>query len=98
MPHAQSVDNPQRESVGDSSAFWIIFLVTFFLLFALACLARLVGSAAASDVYKRQLFALACLARLVGSDWRALMPGAEGSKSMLQGVKTAVYTLMSQII
>ena len=75
MPHAQSVDNPQRESVGDSSAFWIIFLVTFFLLFALACLAR-----------------------LVGSDWRALMPGAEGSKSMLQGVKTAVYTLMSQII
>ena len=44
------------------------------------------------------LFVLALLARLVGSDWRALLPGAEGSTSMVQGVKTAVYTLMSQII
>ncbi|MEY4285830.1 MAG: hypothetical protein EBV20_01675 [Betaproteobacteria bacterium] len=44
------------------------------------------------------LFVLALLARLVGSDWRSLLPGAEGSTSMVQGVKTAVYTLMSQII
>ncbi|MEY2780923.1 MAG: hypothetical protein RL307_627 [Pseudomonadota bacterium] len=75
MPHAQSVNDHQREPVRDSSAFWIIFLVTFFLLFVIAALSR-----------------------LVGTDWRALLPGAEGSRSMVQGVKTAVYTLMSQII
>ena len=34
---------------------------------------------------------------LVAQDWRAFLPGAEGAKSMLDGVKRAVYTVISQL-
>ena len=30
-------------------------------------------------------------------DWRTYLPGAEGARSMLSGVKSAVYTVISQL-
>jgi light-harvesting complex 1 beta chain len=30
-------------------------------------------------------------------NWRTFLPGAEGARSMLDGVKTAVYTVISQL-
>ena len=44
------------------------------------------------------LFVAVLLAKLVGVHWRELLPGAEDSKSIGQGVKAAVYTFMSHII
>jgi len=41
------------------------------------------------------LLALASLLCL--QNWRSLLPGAEGARSMLDGVKTAVYTVISQL-
>ena len=41
------------------------------------------------------LLALASLLCL--QNWRSLLPGAEGARSMLEGVKTAVYTVISQL-
>lgn len=41
------------------------------------------------------LLALACLLCL--QNWRSLLPGAEGARSMLEGVRTAVYTVISQL-
>jgi len=41
------------------------------------------------------LFALASLLCL--QNWRSLLPGAEGARSMLDGVRTAVYTVISQL-
>lgn len=41
------------------------------------------------------LIALASLLCL--QNWRSLLPGAEGARSMLDGVKTAVYTVISQL-
>ncbi len=37
-------------------------------------------------------------ASLVGMQWRSLLPGAENSKGFVEGVSSAVYTLMSYII
>jgi hypothetical protein len=34
---------------------------------------------------------------LFTQDWRTFLPGAEGARSMLGGVKTAVYTVISQL-
>ncbi len=34
---------------------------------------------------------------LCAQNWRTLLPGAEGARSMLDGVKTAVYTVISQL-
>jgi len=41
------------------------------------------------------LIALASLLCL--QNWRSLLPGAEGARSMLDGVRTAVYTVISQL-
>lgn len=41
------------------------------------------------------LIALASLLCL--QNWRSLLPGAEGARSMLDGVKSAVYTVISQL-
>ena len=41
------------------------------------------------------LLALASLLCL--QNWRSLLPGAEGARSMLDGVRTAVYTVISQL-
>ena len=30
-------------------------------------------------------------------NWRSFLPGAEGARSMLDGVKSAVYTVISQL-
>jgi light-harvesting complex 1 beta chain len=30
-------------------------------------------------------------------NWRTFLPGAEGARSMLDGVKSAVYTVISQL-
>ena len=38
------------------------------------------------------------LASLVGLQWRSILPGAENSKGLFEGVSSAVYTLMSYII
>ena len=44
------------------------------------------------------VFLLLALASLVClQNWRSLLPGAEGARSMLDGVKTAVYTVISQL-
>ena len=41
------------------------------------------------------LLALASLLCL--QNWRNLLPGAEGARSMLDGVKSAVYTVISEL-
>jgi hypothetical protein len=42
-------------------------------------------------------FVIALVAQVLFLDWRNLLPGAEGARTMLGGVKSAVYTLMSQL-
>ncbi|MCA3131628.1 MAG: light-harvesting protein [Rhodocyclaceae bacterium] len=40
---------------------------------------------------------LALASLLFAQNWRSLLPGAEGARSVLDGVKSAVYTVMSQL-
>lgn len=40
---------------------------------------------------------IALLAQMCALQWRAWFPGAEGDKSMIRGVKAAVYTFMSHL-
>ncbi len=41
--------------------------------------------------------AIALIARMLAMQWRTWLPGAEGEKSMIGGVRAAVYTFMSHI-
>ena len=41
--------------------------------------------------------AIALFAQLLMWKWRPWMPGAEGEKSLIHGVKDAVYTFMSYL-
>jgi succinate dehydrogenase/fumarate reductase cytochrome b subunit len=44
------------------------------------------------------VFLLLALAFLVcAQNWRTLLPGAEGARSIWDGVKSAVYTVISQL-
>jgi len=43
------------------------------------------------------LFVASALASLLGLQWRSMLPGAENSKGFIEGVSSAVYTLMSYI-
>ena len=40
---------------------------------------------------------IALVAQVCLQDWRAWLPGAEGNKSLIGGVKVAVYTFMSHL-
>ena len=40
---------------------------------------------------------LAVASTLLAQNWRNLLPGAEGARSMWDGVRTAVYTVISQL-
>lgn len=40
---------------------------------------------------------LAMMGTMMFMDWRTWLPGAEGTRSMLGSVKSAVYTLISQL-
>jgi light-harvesting complex 1 beta chain len=40
---------------------------------------------------------LALASMLCAQNWRSLLPGAEGARSMLGGVTNAVYTVISQL-
>lgn len=40
---------------------------------------------------------IAILAQMVALDWRSWLPGAESEKSLIGGVKAAVYTFMSHL-
>lgn len=40
---------------------------------------------------------IALFAQLLTPKWRLWLPGAEGDKSLIHGVKTAVYTFMSYL-
>ncbi len=40
---------------------------------------------------------LAMLGQMLFMDWRNWLPGAEGSQPMLGSVKSAVYTVISQL-
>jgi light-harvesting complex 1 beta chain len=40
---------------------------------------------------------VALVARLLTWQWRSWLPGSEGEKSMIGGVKAAVYTFMSYL-
>jgi light-harvesting complex 1 beta chain len=40
---------------------------------------------------------LALLGALLQGDWRSLLPGAEGARSVWHGVKASVYTVISQL-
>jgi light-harvesting complex 1 beta chain len=42
--------------------------------------------------------AIALFGQLTGWDWRSALPGAEGGKSVLGGVKASVYTFMSHLL
>ncbi len=41
--------------------------------------------------------AIALLAQLLTLKWRLWLPGADGQKSLIHGVKSAVYTFMSYL-
>ncbi len=41
--------------------------------------------------------AVALASMLFAQNWRTFLPGAEGARSMFDGVKTAVYTVISQL-
>jgi hypothetical protein len=41
--------------------------------------------------------AVALASMLCAQNWRTVLPGAEGARSMFDGVRTAVYTVMSQL-
>ena len=41
---------------------------------------------------------MALVSLLLGQNWRSLLPGAEGEQSVLGGVKSAVYTVMSELV
>ena len=41
--------------------------------------------------------AVALASMLCAQNWRSFLPGAEGARSMFDGVKTAVYTVISQL-
>jgi light-harvesting complex 1 beta chain len=41
--------------------------------------------------------AMAMVSMLLAQDWRTWLPGAEGARTMLAGVKSAVYTVISQL-
>lgn len=43
-------------------------------------------------------FLLAMVSLLSGQNWRNLLPGAEGARSVLNGVKSAVYTVMAELV
>ena len=40
---------------------------------------------------------VAMASMLFTQDWRTYLPGAEGARSMFNGVKSAVYTVISQL-
>jgi light-harvesting complex 1 beta chain len=42
--------------------------------------------------------AIALFGQLIGWDWRSALPGAEGGKTVLGGVKASVYTFMSHLL
>jgi hypothetical protein len=41
--------------------------------------------------------AVALASMLFAKNWRTVLPGAEGARSMFDGVKAAVYTVVSQL-
>ena len=41
--------------------------------------------------------AVALMAQILTWQWRSWLPGAEGEKSMIGGVRAAVYTAMSHL-
>lgn len=41
--------------------------------------------------------AVALMAQMLTWQWRSWLPGAEGEKTMIGGVKAAVYTAMSHL-
>jgi light-harvesting complex 1 beta chain len=43
------------------------------------------------------LLVVAVCAQLVASPWRSWLPGAEGEKSLVGGVRSSVYTFMSYL-
>lgn len=43
------------------------------------------------------IFTVALTASLLAMDWRSWFPGAENGKSVIGGVKSAVYTFMSTL-
>ena len=43
------------------------------------------------------VFMVAFAASLVAADWRSWFPGAESGKTVVGGVKAAVYTFMSNL-
>jgi light-harvesting complex 1 beta chain len=58
------------------------------------------GSRAFSSIFAVSFVALlfvALVAQALGWQWRSWLPGAESSKSIAGGVKTAVYTFMSYL-
>jgi light-harvesting complex 1 beta chain len=40
---------------------------------------------------------LALVSLLCTQNWRTFLPGAEGARSIFDGVKSAVYTVLSQL-
>ncbi len=42
--------------------------------------------------------AIACIANVLARDWRAWLPGSEGHRSMLDGIKAAVNSFMPYIV
>jgi light-harvesting complex 1 beta chain len=55
----------------------------FWMIFVLACIFLLVFALAASAL---------------GVHWRTMLPGAENTKGLVQGVSSSVHTFMSHLI
>ncbi|WP_422016091.1 hypothetical protein [Roseateles sp.] len=43
------------------------------------------------------VFFIALVAQVLFLKWRTWLPGAEGEKSLIQGVKSGVYTFLSHL-
>ena len=43
------------------------------------------------------MFAIALIASVLTLQWRTWLPGAEGERSLVGGVRSAVYTFMSYL-
>jgi len=61
-------------------------------------------AAQGSKTYEAQFFVsfvfvllIALAAQVLFLEWRAWLPGAEGEKSLIKGVKSGVYTFMAHL-
>lgn len=61
------------------------------------CVSPLTGFHGTFVIFFVVFLVLALVSMMCLQNWRTWLPGAEGANSMLDGVKSAVYTVISQL-